>query len=307
MRTNNIKRKGDIGELIFYISIIALPVLQVLIFYFYVNINSITMSFKSYDKLSDTFYWDFSANFTRFWTELTKTSILIDALKNSIIVWVYTSILGTFLSILFAYYIYKKWVLGKTFKFFLFLPSVLPSILLVIVFKFFSNEAIPGYLEELLGIKGVGPLLRQGSDTLMPTVIFYNVWVCFGAQLLIYTGAMDQIPPEIIEAGKVDGVTSVREFFSIVVPMILPTVSTFVVANVATLFTNQANLWSFFGDSNNVDYANFTLGYYLFDLVNRGGYGKSMYTYASALGVICTLFAFPLTMLARKLLNREDE
>jgi ABC-type sugar transport system permease subunit len=264
------------------------------------------MSFKSYDKLTDTFYWDSGVNFTKFWTELTQTSIITDALKNSIIVWIFTSVLGTFLSILFSYYIYKKWVLGKTFKFFLFLPSVLPSILLVIVFKFFANEAVPGYMYELFG-ENISPLLRQGSDTLMPTIIFYNVWVCFGAQLLIYTGAMDQIPPEIIEAGKVDGVSPVREFFSIVVPMILPTVSTFVVANVATLFTNQANLWAFFGDSNNVDYANFTIGYYLFDLVNKGGLGKSMYTYASALGVICTLIAFPLTMLARKLLNREDE
>ena len=307
MTTNKIKRKGDIGELIFYISIIALPLLQVLIFYFYVNFNSITMSFKTYDTLKDQFVWDSNGvNFTRFWTELTKTSIIWDALKNSFVVWFYTSVLGTFLAVLFSYYIYKKWIFGKVFKFFLFLPSVLPSILLVIVFKFFANEAIPGYMYEFFG-ENVNPLLRPGGNMLMPTILFYNVWICFGSQLLIYTGAMDQIPPEIIEAGKVDGVTPMVEFFSIVVPMILPTISTFVVANIATLFTNQANLYAFFGDSNNVDYSNFTIGYYLFDLVNKAGNGKSMYTYASTLGVICTFIAFPLTLLARRLLNREDE
>jgi ABC-type sugar transport system permease subunit len=89
--------------------------------------------------------------------------------------------------------------------------------------------------------------------------------------------------------------------------MILPTISTFIVANIATLFTNQANLYAFFGDSNNVEYANFTIGYYLFDLVNKAGNGKTMYTYASALGIVCTLIAFPLTLVARKLLNRGDE
>ena len=177
--------------------------------------------------------------------------------------------------------------------------TVLPSILLVIVFKFFADYAIPGYIEVFTGKQIEG--LFIGNDTLMPTVIFYNVWICFGSQLLIYTGAMDQIAPEIIEAGKVDGVSTVREFFSIVVPMILPTVSTFVVANVATLFTNQANLYAFFGEK--VDYANQTLGYYLFVLVNKTGNGKTMYTYASALGIVCTLIAFPLTMLARKLMN----
>ena len=299
MQTHQKIRKGDMGERIFYCLLIALPVLQVAIFYFYVNFNSVLMSFKSYDTLANKFTWDFDVNFVRFWSELTETSIIRDALKNSLIIWFYTTVVGTFLAIVFAYYIYKKWMLAKTFKFFLFLPSVLPSILLVIVFKFFANEALPGYVKELTGKSIEG--LFIGKDTLMPTIIFYNVWISFGSQLLIYTGAMDQIAPEIIEAGKVDGVSMVREFFSIVVPMILPTVSTFVVANVATLFTNQANLYAFFGES--VSYKNYTIGYYLFVLVNKVENGKTMYTYASALGIVCTLIAFPLTMLVRKLLN----
>ena len=303
MKATNKKQKGDRGELIFYCCLVALPLLQVVIFYFYVNFNSILMAFKSYDRLSDTFYWDFGANFSRFWSELTKTSILIDAFKNSFIVWLFTSVLGTVLSIIFSYYIFKKWAFGKTFKFFLFLPSVLPSILLVIVFKFFVNEAIPGYVLHFSG-KIITPLL-VGKDTLMPTILFYNVWVCFGSQLLIYTGAMDQISPDVLEAGKVDGVSCIREFISIVVPIILPTVATFVIANVATLFTNQANLYAFFGD--NVGYSNYTIGYYLFELVNKAGNGKSMYSYASALGIICTLIAFPLTMLVRRLLNGKEE
>ncbi len=303
MKEANRKKLGDKDELIFYCCIIALPLLQIAIFYFYVNFNSVLMAFKSYDKMSKTFYWDFGANFSLFWKELTQTSIIIDAFKNSFIVWLFTCVLGTFLSIVFSYYIFKKWVLSKTFKFFLFLPSVLPSILLVIVFKFFVNDAIPGYILHFTG-KTITPLLI-GKDSLMPTILFYNVWVCFGSQILIYTGAMDQIAPEILEAGKVDGVSCIREFISIVVPIILPTVATFVIANVATLFTNQANLYAFFGD--NVSYSNYTIGYYLFELVNKEGNGKTMYPYASALGIICTLIAFPLTLLARRLLTGKEE
>ena len=36
----------DKSELTFYCSLIALPILQVIIFYFYVNFNSVMMSFK---------------------------------------------------------------------------------------------------------------------------------------------------------------------------------------------------------------------------------------------------------------------
>ena len=117
---------------------------------------------------------------------------------------------------------------------------------------------------------------------------------------MIYTGSMDQISPEIIEAGQVDGVKPYQEFFFIVVPMILPTVATFMVASVATLFTNQASLYSFFGEK--VDVENQTLGYHMFVLVCDVK-KKTDYPYASALGIVCTLIAFPLTMLARKLLN----
>ena len=310
MELTTLKRKGmrDVGELIFYICLVALPLLQVGIFYIYVNLNSFAMSFQSYDTLAGKFSWDPEfTSFNRLWMELTTpsfgSSILWTAFVNSVWIWFLTSLFGRFLAILFSYYIYKKWMFDKMFKFFLFLPSVLPGILLVIVFKFFANEAIPGYLWELCD-KLIDPLLI-GNKTLMPTIYFFNIWVSFGGQILIYTGSMDQIAPEIIEAGEVDGVKPYQEFLFIVVPMILPTVATFMVASVATLFTNQASLYSFFGD--NVDFENYTIGYYLFELVNKNGNGKSMYTYASALGIVCTAIAFPLTLLVRRLLEGKKE
>lgn len=303
MRPIKTSRKGDKSELIFYILLIALPLLQICIFYFYVNFNSILMAFQTYSKMTDEFTFDFGANFSDLWHDLTQQTILLDSLKNSIVVWFFTSGVGTFLSILFAYYIFKKWAVAKLFKFFLFLPTVLPSILLVGVYNFFVTDAVPGYMGAVLNIK-IQPLFSY--ESVLPPVIFFNVLTCFGAQLLIYAGAMDQISPEILEAGQVDGVSSTREFFSIVLPMILPTISTFIVASVATLFTNQANLFSFFGSSGvNLTTKDYTIGYYLFMLVERDG--ESSYAYASALGIVCTFIAFPLTMFVRWLLNRGEE
>ena len=304
--TSKRKEKGkvrDLGEVIFYSCLIALPILQLLIFYIYVNFNSVFMSFQSYDTLNDKFTWDFSVNFIKIWSEI-KSSVLIDALINSVAIWFWTALFGKFLSILFSYYIYKKWMMGTFFKFFLFLPTILPGILLVLMFKFFVNEAIPGYFLEFFG-KTINPLLI-GEKSLMPTLVFFNIWTSFGGQVLIYTGAMDQLAPEVMEAGQVDGVKPMQEFFYLVIPMIMPTIATFMIASVAGLFTNQASLYSFFGD-NNVDYSNYTIGYYLFILVSKSGNGKTMYTYASALGLVCTFIAFPLTLLMRRVLvGKED-
>lgn len=298
-----LKRKvRDVGDLIFYICLIALPILQLLIFYVYVNFNSVLMSFQSYDTLADKFTWGMSWNLEQLKLDL-QNHLLWDALVNSIEIWIWTCLFGRLLAILFSYYVYKKWVMSTAFKFFLFLPSILPGILLVLMFKFFVNEAIPGYIMEFFK-KPIEPLLIN-SETLMPTIIFFNIWASFGSQILIYTGAMDQIAPEIIEAGEVDGVKPWQEFCFLVVPMIMPTIATFMIASVAGLFTNQASLYSFFGDG--VEFADYTIGYYLFILVNKSGAGKSMYTYASALGLICTFIAFPLTLLVRRLFEGKEK
>ena len=303
MLKHKVKRKGDRGEALFYAAIVAFPLLQILVFYFYVNFNSILLCFKDWPASGTTPRWVGFENFKDLWKDV-ENNILIDEFKNSILVWIFVSGLGTFLSILFSYYIFKKWKSGKMFKFFLFLPSVVPSLLFVIIYQFFMDEALPGYMYEVFGKLMKGGLFSGPYDTIMPVVIFFNVWVCFGSQVLIYTGAMDQITPDILEAGKIDGVSSTQEFFKIVIPMILPTVSTFVVASVATIFTNQASLYAFGG--NQYTSENSTLGYHLYTLVDTPG-RYDMYGYASALGVVCTCIAIPLTMGVRKLLNRGEE
>ena len=299
MVTNKKKGLTDKGEQLFYLAIIALPILQVIIFYFVVNFNSILMAFQDYNTIESRFTWNNFANFVKFWDEAFASRKIITMFLNSFIVWFFTSGLGTFLSIVFSYYIFKKWKFFKTFKFILFLPTVLPSILLVLMYKFFMTEAIPEVIRSITG--------SMPDDTTLsfPLVIVYNVWVCFGAQILIYSGAMDQIPPDVLEAGQVDGVSPLGEFFAIVIPIILPTVSTFFIASVATLFTNQANLFAFFGS--NVLPQNQTIGYYLFKLVNDEKTKMDNYGYASALGIICTFIAFPLTLLARRLLNGKGD
>ena len=69
MKLTKLKRKGmrDVGELIFYICLVALPMLQVAIFYGYVNFNSFLMSFQSYDTLSGKFTFDGFVNFKNLW------------------------------------------------------------------------------------------------------------------------------------------------------------------------------------------------------------------------------------------------
>ena len=151
-------------------------------------------------------------------------------------------------------------------------------------------------------------VLEAAPDIRFTAVVFYTVWIGFGTQILLYTGTMEQISPAVIEAGQIDGVTPMKELWYIVIPEVIPTIGTFLVAGVAGAFMNQANLYNFYGQTASSD--NYTLGYYMFSMVQKNielGYGEAFYPYASAVGLCCTLLAVPPTLLLRKFFARFEE
>jgi len=82
--------------------------------------------------------------------------------------------------------------------------------------------------------------------------------------------------------------------------MIWPTFATFVVVGFAGLFTNQANLYNFYG--NNAEYSLYTFGYYLYVAIRTSSISE--YPYLSALGLVLTAVALPLTLGLRKAMDR---
>ncbi len=283
------------GDIIFYCVLLVIPLIQIAIFYFGVNFQSILMSFQTYSTTSNTFTWDVSKNFKDFAEELQSVTFW-RMVGSSFIVWILTQVAGTVLALILSYYIYKKKPLCRFFKFVLFLPSIIPALLLVLVFRFFMTEAMPAFFR-------VDKLIMERPDTFFWIVTGFTVWISFGSQVLVYTGAMNQVPEEILEAGKIDGTNSFTEFVSIIIPYIAPTIATFVIVGVATIFTNQCNLYSFYGNKiPNEDFK--TIGYYLYRMIDQGAYGMSKYCYASFVGLVSTFVAVPLTMIVRKIFSK---
>ena len=297
------KKKKMSRQLRFHILMLIFPVLQFVVFYIGVNLNSFLLAFQNYNNTTSEFEWVGFANFQRIWRELVEFSTLRDALINSLIVWFFTCLLGTVVAVFFSYYIYKKFRAQKFFKIILFIPSIIPAIILVMIFKTFVNEAMPA-VAVLLGTE-MEPLMSLDSSTKFSMATFFTVWAGFGTQVLLYTGSMEQISPSVIEAGKLDGAKLLREFWSIVLPEVMPAINTFLVVGIAQIFINQANLYSFY--SWNLFAEDSTLGYYMFLLVNHPHYGMSEYGYASALGICCTIIAVPLTWIVRHFLTKMEE
>jgi ABC-type sugar transport system permease subunit len=105
-----------------------------------------------------------------------------------------------------------------------------------------------------------------------------------------------------LEAAEVDGAGPFRQFMSILLPSIFPTISTFLITGIAGIFINQGGLYDFY--ANGALQSSYTLGYYLFVKVVGSSSGKASYPYAAAAGLLMTLVAVPLTLLMKFVLEK---
>lgn len=293
---------SDKKNILFICLVAALPVLQFLIFYVGVNINSVIMAFQRYEIDESTniggYAWNGLDNFRRAFSELTRTGNMLRALGNSCVYFLVSVLVGITVSLIFSYYIYKRRKCASFFKVMLFLPSIISSIVLIIIFKQFANFAVPDIVGKIFGVN-IGSLLNT-DKTAFGTVLFYCIWFGCGSNVLIYLGTMNGIPESLVEACELDGANAFQEFIHVTLPSVYPTVSTFVITALAALFTADMGLYSFY--SAEASYSIQTIGYYLLRETRAASFAG--YPYLSALGIIFTAVTIPLTILLRKALEK---
>ena len=293
----NKKRK----KWVFYTSMVTLPILQFLVFYIYVNFNSIVLAFQKYDYSQGAYIFSRIDNFKQVFYDFQHVNYLQHAFKNSFLLYFFSLLFGSTLAVLFSYYIYKKRLGSEVFKVILFLPSIISSVVLVIMFNYFVERAIPFFVKKLFDIK-ISGLLSKDLNTAFIVLVFYNIWIGFGPQMLMYSGAMNNISDEIIESAHLDGVNPIKEFLFIVFPLIWKTFTTFIIVGIAGIFTNQMNLFSFYGPS--ADFQLYTIGYYLYKAIQSNRTTLDVYPYLSAMGITLTIAVIPVTVLVRYCMNK---
>ncbi len=297
------KKRSALGaynkrDILFYIGLMAFPVLQFVIFYIVVNFNSILLIFQDYDLVTNTTTFVGFDNIKEAFRLMTSTSEFTSSAGYSFLAYILGLVIGMPLALLFSYYIYKKMPASGFFRVLLFMPSIISAIVMVTIFQFFVERALPEIFTQWFKVKSFKGLLENPS-TRFATIMFYNIWVSFGVNILIYSDAMGKIPPEVIDAAKLDGATGIKEFWYITLPLVYPTLSTFIVVGVSGILTNQLNLYSFFGDASTIH----TYGYWLY-VKTASAASKAEYPVIAAVGVLLTIVAVPMTLGVKKLLEK---
>lgn len=293
------KKKTDWKKGLFLLSLLAYPLLQFLIFYVIVNVQSILLAFQTLDKNLD-WTWNGLNNFTAVWNDfIEKDSLLQTSFFNSIRNYLIGIVLSYPLTILFSYVVYRGYRGVKVFRIVVMIPSIVSGMIMGLVFKKFVY-AMPNMMEKMFGL--AIPDLMRDPDTVYGVSLFYSLWTGFAGAMLIYPNTMNGIDREIIESARLDGCTSLQELWHIIIPMIFPTITTYLVTGISGFLSNAGPvflIWNYDGPS-----AVYNVGYFIFRKIMYDG--SVWYGYISALGLLCTFISIPITFGVKAFLERMD-
>ncbi|RUQ36566.1 MAG: sugar ABC transporter permease [Candidatus Competibacteraceae bacterium] len=105
----------------------------------------------------------------------------------------------------------------------LFLPVVTTLVAVAVVWRYLYHPRY-GLLNYGLSLFGVEPIDWLGDPNwAMPAIILMAVWKNFGFNMIIFIAGLQNIPPPLYEAARIDGANAWQQFRYITLPLLGPT------------------------------------------------------------------------------------
>lgn len=188
----------------------------------------------------------------------------------------------------------------RLFRILFFLPSVLSTVVIGLVFRTFF--AYDGPVNDLLEAIGMEPVNWFGEGgTAMAVIILALVWSGFGYGMLLLLAAMADIDPDLYAAARLDGAGWWARTWDITVPSIRRVLVFVSVINVSYVFTSLFG-FIFVMTSGGPGYSTTTLDYLIFVRFGDGSLGAG-----SAVAFLLFLIVLVLTWLQFRVFRDEQE
>lgn len=167
-----------------------------------------------------------------------QDSYVVDATKNTLLYVVMTVPVQTILALVFAAFLAYKMQnkVGGFLRSVMFIPVIASAITAGTIWRIIFN-AEGGILNSLLGVFGIDSINWLGdTKTALLSICIVAIWKNVGYFLVIYYAGIMGISRDLYEAAKVDGASSIQQFFKITMPMLKP---------ITYLVVTLGIIWSF--------------------------------------------------------------
>lgn len=204
------------------------------------------------------------------------------------------------LALLAAALIYERVPGYRAFRVLLFLPTIISTVVVGILFRAFF--ALDGPVNQAIEAFGGAPVNWLGEgNTAMTVIIIALVWGGFGYGMLILLAGMSSIDPALHEAAVMDGASWWQRVRLITLPLIARPIRFVSVLNVSYTFTSLFG-YIFVMTSGGPGFDTTTLDYYVY---NRA-FVASQFGMAAALALILLVIVLVLTVIQFRITRVDD-
>ena len=312
--TDNIKKHKysfeDRNAFLFCYIIIGIPLLFFIVFWCYVNIDSILLAFK--DANGNVTFDNFKMVFNAFKDKDMYDWNLFKVFKRTLLLWFLVDIVCVVPSMFSSYVLYKGIKGAFIFRVFLMIPSILAGIVWVMVMK--RMVGIGGPVMSILQKFGVNFSLDVSEsgllgsiDTAYLTIVLLNIFPRLVSFNLIISGSYARIPEELFEVGKLEGLNFIKEFIKISVPLVWPTIVISMITNLSTIFTFEGGVFLYTGGARETATMGFYIYYMTYKIAGSADVMNPFYGYPAAVGVTLTAITIPVVLFGKFVLEKMVE
>lgn len=172
-------------------------------------------------------------NFIKVFTNKEIMASLIRTFQYSLVYVPLIMIFGFVLAFMLNNGVYMK----KAMRSMVFMPYVSNMVAVAVIFKVLLGNNSP----IIVALRNMGfnpPLLLLNLKLALPTVAMISVWKGVGLNMVVYLGALQEVPAELLEAAQIDGATKWQRVRNIIIPMISPTTFFLVISSIIGSFQN---------------------------------------------------------------------
>lgn len=240
------------------------------------------------------------ANFKKLFT---NDNTMKFALKNSLFFMLFSAITQQIIGLLLAAFLTNIKKGRNLFKNIYYLPAVLSSAALGLLWSFLFNPKIGiNQILTLIGIKGPLWLMDTKGFIVLPmwVIAFVALWQYVGTTMMLYMAQISGISKSLYEASYIDGANRIKSFRHVTLPLIKPMIAT-------SLSLNCIGSLKFFdlvynmtqgGPNHRTDVLATHLYYQ--------GFQYFKYGYASSIGVVLLIMCLIITFIIGKCFKSED-
>ena len=281
------------------IFLFTLPAILVIgVFFVYPILLSLSLSFTDFTGVGipkDVGWKNYERIFTR--------SRYLDAFKVTLLFTCIVVIIQTLIGLLFAALLHRLPAVRNLCRAALFTPAMMSFVIVGYVWQFIYSP-FNGGLNSALAAMGLESLQHNwigDPNTALLAIAFAHIWMFIGYTTAIFLAGYANIPPEIEEAAKLEGVSNWQRFRHIEVPLLA---SSFTInITLSTIGTLKTFELPFIMTRGGPDGATRTLSLHIIDSL----FGKYKFGFASALSIIMLILVVLIAFLQNRYLRSREE